>query len=86
MAMPELKEEEGEAMFQGQLGIADIINSEGQGQLITLSQIAAKIASPTTNLDHLSRLMRFLARKKVCKATTDAKTGDTLYGLTCSSM
>ncbi|RXH68171.1 hypothetical protein DVH24_028318 [Malus domestica] len=57
MAMPELKEEEGEAMFQGQHGlemcIADIINSEGQGQLITLSQIAAKIASPTTNLDHL---------------------------------
>ncbi|XP_009343397.2 xanthohumol 4-O-methyltransferase [Pyrus x bretschneideri] len=107
MAMPEVKEGEGEAMFQGQvdilrytynfvesmalkgaveLGIADIINSEGQGQPVTLSQIAAKIASPTTNLDHLSRLMRFLARKKVFEATTDAKTGDTLYGLTCSSM
>lgn len=68
-----------------ELGIADIINSHGQGQPITLSQIAPQIASPSTDLDLLSRLMRFLVHMNLFEATIDRKTGDALYGLTSSS-
>lgn len=44
-----------------------------------------QIALPSTDINHLSRLMRFLAHKNVFEATTDPKSGDTLYGITYSS-
>lgn len=66
-----------------ELGVADIINSHGQP--LTLHLIAARIASPSTDINRLSRLMRFLTHKNVFEATTDPKSGDTLYGLTYSS-
>ncbi|XP_050379956.1 (R,S)-reticuline 7-O-methyltransferase-like [Argentina anserina] len=66
-----------------ELGIADIINS--QGQPLTVHQITEKIASPAADIDNLSRLMRFLVQKNLFEATTDTKSGDLLYGLTYSS-
>ncbi|KAK9924717.1 hypothetical protein M0R45_033071 [Rubus argutus] len=63
-----------------ELRVADIINSHGQPLKLLL--IAARIASSSTDINHLSRLMRFLAHKNVFEATTDPRNGDTLYGLT----
>ncbi|KAL7216051.1 hypothetical protein ACSBR1_028072 [Camellia fascicularis] len=67
------------------LGIAaDII--QARGCPITLSQIANDVASsPSLDIAHLSRLMRFLVHKKLFDATNPQSDSDseeeTLYSL-----
>ncbi|KAL7185579.1 hypothetical protein ACSBR2_027511 [Camellia fascicularis] len=66
------------------LGIADII--QARGCPITLSQIANDVASsPSLDIAHLSRLMRFLVHKKLFDATNPQSDSDseekTLYRL-----
>ncbi|THG13682.1 hypothetical protein TEA_007421 [Camellia sinensis var. sinensis] len=66
------------------LGIADII--QARGCPITLSQIANDVASsPSLDIAHLSRLMRFLVHKKLFDATNPRSDSDseeeTLYSL-----
>ncbi|XVE78674.1 hypothetical protein DITRI_Ditri13aG0165800 [Diplodiscus trichospermus] len=70
-----------------ELGVADALNSHphGRDHPMTLSQIAARIPFPTLNIDHLSRVMRFLSSKKVFDATTDKESGEIMYGLNNSS-
>ncbi|KAF8413928.1 hypothetical protein HHK36_001924 [Tetracentron sinense] len=67
-----------------ELGIADIINSHGQP--ITLSEITSGIAtSPSLDINCLSRIMRWLVRKRVFIEQPHPETGESLYGLTHSS-
>lgn len=63
-----------------ELRIADIIHS--YGHQITLSQIATNIESSSSpDVSYLSRIMRFLVRRKIFSATI-SPVGDTIYGLT----
>ncbi|XP_060211431.1 (R,S)-reticuline 7-O-methyltransferase-like [Lycium barbarum] len=61
-----------------ELRIADIIHSHGHP--ITLSQIATNVDSSSPDISYLSRIMRFLVRRKIF--TANSQGGDTLYGLT----
>eukprot|EP00262_Sarcandra_glabra_P003471 TRINITY_DN141_c0_g1_i3.p1 TRINITY_DN141_c0_g1~~TRINITY_DN141_c0_g1_i3.p1 ORF type:complete len:366 (+),score=21.02 TRINITY_DN141_c0_g1_i3:43-1098(+) len=64
-----------------ELGIADIINS--QGKPLTLQQIATHLPFPSPDTDYLYRIMRFLVRKRIFSEHCDG--GDVHYGLTPSS-
>lgn len=65
------------------LRVADIVNSHGVP--ISLSQIAAKIDSPSPNIRNLERIMRLLVRKEIFSAHQRSNSEETLYGLTASS-
>ncbi|KAF2323750.1 hypothetical protein GH714_036823 [Hevea brasiliensis] len=68
-----------------QLGIPDIINSNGRP--MTLSAIAKAINHPhSLDTDHLSRVMALLVRKGIFSSSPAPDGGDTLYGVTNSSM
>ncbi|XVE91527.1 hypothetical protein REPUB_Repub01dG0017300 [Reevesia pubescens] len=67
-----------------ELGVADALNSHDHHSM-TLSEIAARIALPSLDIDHLSRVMRFLSFKKIFSATIDKESGEIRYGLTNSS-
>lgn len=66
-----------------ELRIADIIHSHQHP--VTLSQIASAIASPSTDITFLARIMRLLVRNKIFTATCQSNGQETLYGLTHSS-
>ncbi|XP_050235326.1 (R,S)-reticuline 7-O-methyltransferase-like [Mercurialis annua] len=66
-----------------QLGIPDIINSHGRP--LSISSIVEHINHPSLNSDRLSRIMTFLARKRIFTAKPDPETTTILYGLTNSS-
>lgn len=68
-----------------ELGIADVLNSNGQNQPMTLSQIADRLALPSLDVDGLSRVMRFLSCKKVFDTTVDKESGAVMYGLNKTS-
>ncbi|XVF61552.1 hypothetical protein PTKIN_Ptkin08bG0138900 [Pterospermum kingtungense] len=68
-----------------ELGVAGVLNSHPHGQNHPMSEIADRIASPSLDIDGLSRVMRFLSCKKVFDATIDKESGEVMYGLNNSS-
>jgi hypothetical protein len=67
-----------------ELRIADIIHS--QDGLMTLSQIASGIDSPSLDIPYLTRIMRLLVCKNIFTEHHHSDSvddgGETLYGLT----
>ncbi|KAK6919024.1 O-methyltransferase domain [Dillenia turbinata] len=65
--------------------IADIVHSHNS--MVSLTQIASEIESPTNRVDlnSLARIMKLLVRRKIFTAQTPSNGGEMLYGLTNSS-